>query len=89
MLHNWLTAGSNNRWMPPMSVDNAVLKKHVAAIKCCCTYPDSKGCLSREFGPTRADLPEGFSQGKGWVKGQESNLCKEILSSFQWDADKM
>lgn len=89
VLHTWLTAGSDFSWMPPRNVDQAVMKKHVAAMKCCCNNPNSKGCNTRKFGPTEADLPKGFNKGEGWVRGQESNLCKEILSSFQWNADKL
>ncbi len=88
-LSQWLTTGSRNNWMPPVHVDSGVIKKHVGALKCCCQYPESKGCLSRQFGPTEADVPVGFAQGEGWVKGEKEGLCLEVLESVQWGADKM
>lgn len=84
----WLTTSSRNSWMPPIKVDSAVVKKHIAALKCCCSNPHSKGCQTRKFGPTPADLPKGFSEGKGWISGQEPSLCKDLMQSAQWDADK-
>ncbi len=88
ILHKWLTAGTNSNWMPPRKVDLPVLKKHLAAIKCCCENPDSQGCSYRRFGPTEKDLPEGFSEGKGWIEGNKKKLCAEIINSYQWNADK-
>ena len=87
-LHRWLTPSSNASWMPPRNEDLAVVKKHVAAMKCCCNNPNAKGCKTRKFGPTQADLPEGFRKGEGWISGQGSNLCKGIMDSLQWNADK-
>ena len=83
----WMTTSSRNSWMPPMPVDSALFKKHVAAMKCCCENPHAQGCKTRKFGPTLADLPEGFSEEKGWIKGQETGLCKSTMESFQWKAD--
>lgn len=88
-LHAWLTTGSKGSWMPPRKADLALVKKHVAAIKCCCDNPDAKGCKNRIFGPTQTDLPRGFKKGEGWVSGQGANLCKGILNSSQWNADKL
>lgn len=88
-LDTWLTTGSNrNRWMPPTDATLDVIKKHVAAINCCCENPDAKGCKSRKFGPTEEELPKGFYEGKGWISGQEPGLCQGIIYSFQWAADK-
>ncbi len=89
ILHTWLTTGSSFSWMPPINMDLAMVKKHVAAMKCCCNNPSSKGCKTRQFGPTKADLPKGFKDGEGWVNGNESNLCQAILNSAQWNADKL
>lgn len=88
ILSAWLTSSSRHRWMPPMNIEPALVKKHVAAMKCCCENPYAEGCRTRKFGPTLADLPEGFSEGGGWVAGQEPGLCKDTMKSFQWDADK-
>jgi len=71
-----------------MHVDSALFKKHVAAMKCCCDNPHAQGCKTRKFGPTLADLPEGFGEGKGWISGQEPGLCKGAMESLQWNADK-
>ncbi|MDO8843346.1 MAG: hypothetical protein Q7U98_00360 [Methylicorpusculum sp.] len=87
VLSAWMTTSSRNSWMPPMPVDSALFKKHVAAMKCCCENPHAQGCKTRKFGPTLADLPEGFSEGKGWIKGQETGLCKSTIESFQWKAN--
>ncbi|WP_431067666.1 hypothetical protein [Methylotuvimicrobium sp.] len=88
-LSTWLTSGPNERnWMPPIAAAPALIKKHVAAMKCCCDNPQSQGCKSRKFGPTLADLPKGFHEGKGWVSGQEPGLCKDIMESYQWNANK-
>ncbi len=87
-LDTWLTASSKNRWMPPTDAKLDMVKKHVAAIRCCCQNPNAKGCRSRKFGPTEADLPEGFHEGKGWVKGQEAGLCESVIESPQWSGDK-
>jgi hypothetical protein len=87
-LSAWMTASARNSWMPPMPVDSGLFKKHVAAMKCCCDNPHAQGCKTRKFGPTLADLPEGFSEGKGWVSGQEPGLCKGAMESQQWNADK-
>ncbi len=86
-LHKWLTVGSDFSWMPPIDEDLTVIKKHLAAIKCCCNNPNAKGCRMRKFGPTQADLPAGFNQGKGWVNGQQDELCQGILESIQWNAN--
>lgn len=86
-LNTWLTASSKNRWMPPTEDKLDKIKKHVAAIQCCCQTPNAKGCRSRKFGPTEADLPEGFREGKGWVKGQEPGLCESVIESPQWTAE--
>lgn len=86
-LSSWLTTGSRNSWMPPIQVDSALLKKHLATMKCCCDNPHAQGCKTRKFGPTQADLPDGFSEGKGWISGQEPGLCKGTMESFQWKAD--
>jgi hypothetical protein len=87
-LNTWLTASTQNSWMPPIDVKLSLIKKHVAAMKCCCENPHAKGCRTRQFGPTLKDLPKGFSEGKGWIAGQEDGLCKSTMSSFQWNADK-
>lgn len=87
VLGSWLTNSSRNSWMPPMTVNHALVKKHVAAMKCCCANPRSKGCKIRKFGPTKADLPEGFAEGKGWVNGEESSLCESVIESYQWNAE--
>ncbi|GAB4258276.1 MAG: hypothetical protein Kow0065_07930 [Methylomicrobium sp.] len=87
-LSAWLTASSRHSWMPPISVDPATVKKHVAVLKCCCENPQAQGCRSRRFGPTEADLAEDFREGGGWVEGQEPGLCKNVMESFQWNADK-
>jgi hypothetical protein len=87
-LGSWLTTSSRNSWMPPIHVDPALVKKHVAAMKCCCENPHSLGCKTRKFGPTLADLPDGFAEGKGWIDGQEASLCNSIEKSVQWNADK-
>ena len=87
-LDTWLTASSKNRWMPPTNATLDVIKKHVAAIKCCCATPNAKGCKSRKFGPTAEELPNGFYEGKGWVSGQEPGLCESIIDSSQWGANK-
>jgi cytochrome c553 len=87
-LSAWMTTSTRNSWMPPTQVDLALYKKHVAAMKCCCENPQAQGCKTRKFGPTLADLPEGFSQGKGWVNGQEPGLCKGTMEGFQWNANK-
>lgn len=84
----WLTTSARNTWMPPVPVDLALYKKHVATMKCCCQNPQAKGCKTRKFGPTLADLPEGFSEGEGWSSGQESDLCQGTMQGFQWNADK-
>jgi cytochrome c553 len=88
ILSAWLTSSARNSWMPPMQVDSALFKKHVAAMKCCCDAPHSQGCKTRKFGPTLADLPEGFNEGKGWIEGEEPGLCKGVMESPQWGADK-
>lgn len=87
-LGSWLTTSSRNSWMPPISVDPALVKKHVAAMKCCCDNSHSLGCKTRKFGPTLADLPAGFFEGQGWVDGQEPSLCNSIENSVQWNADQ-
>jgi hypothetical protein len=87
-LNSWMTTSSQRSWMPPYPVDSALYKKHVAAMKCCCENPHAQGCKTRQFGPTQAELPEGFNQGKGWVNGQEAGLCKDTIEGFQWNADK-
>lgn len=87
-LSAWMTTSSRNSWMPPVDVDLALYKKHVAAMKCCCDNPQAKGCKTRKFGPTLADLPEGFAEGKGWVEGQEPGLCQSTMDSVQWNAEK-
>jgi cytochrome c553 len=87
-LSAWMTSSSRHSWMPPEPVDLALYKKHVAAMKCCCENPHSQGCKTRKFGPTAAELPEGFMQGKGWVNGEEPGLCKGTMEGFQWNADK-
>nr|WP_305908705.1 hypothetical protein [Methylomarinum sp. Ch1-1]MDP4521557.1 hypothetical protein [Methylomarinum sp. Ch1-1] len=86
VLSAWLTTSSRNSWMPPVNVDSALVKKHVAAMKCCCQNPQARGCKTRKFGPTKADLPEGFAEGKGWVSGQEPGLCAAVMDSLQWNA---
>lgn len=83
-LSAWLTNSSRNNWMPPEAVDTALYKKHVAAMKCCCENPKAQGCKVRTFGPTLADLPDGFSENKGWHEGQEPGLCKATMESNQW-----
>lgn len=88
-LSAWLTASSRNNWMPPIQVDSALFKKHVAAMKCCCENPHAQGCKVRKFGPTLADLPEGFLEGKGWISGQEPGLCQGTMEGFQWNADQL
>lgn len=85
-LNAWLTNGYRNSWMPPITVEPTLVKKHVAAMKCCCAQPTSKGCSYRKFGPTRADLPAGFDEGKGWVQGEDPGLCAATLESLQWNA---
>lgn len=85
-LGSWLTVNSRNSWMPPIPADPALVKKHISAMKCCCENPNSQGCKTRKFGPTLADLPEGFNEGKGWVDGQEPSLCNAIEHSVQWNA---
>lgn len=87
VLHAWLTAGSTFSWMPPIDMNPAVIKKHIAVMKCCCNNPSAKGCKKRNFGPTLSDLPKGFDQGKGWISGQESGLCQATMDSLQWNAD--
>lgn len=87
-LSSWMTTSSRNNWMPPIHVDLALYKKHIAAMKCCCENPHAQGCQTRKFGPTLADLPEGFSEGKGWVSGQEPGLCQGTIESLQWNAGK-
>lgn len=89
ILGAWLTTSSRHSWMPPISVEPAIVKKHVAAMKCCCDNPHAKGCYTRKFGPTEADLPLGFSEGKGWIKGRGAGLCQEVITSAQWNADKL
>ncbi|OQK18455.1 hypothetical protein AU255_11745 [Methyloprofundus sedimenti] len=88
-LHTWLTRSTSSKWMPPLIMDSALIKKHVATMKCCCNNPDAKGCKTRKFGPTLADLPKDFSKGEGWVSGQGANLCKGTMNSIQWNADKV
>ena len=88
-LSAWMTTSSRNNWMPPTSVDAALFKKHVAALQCCCQYPYSLGCRSRKFGPTVADLPAGFAEGKGWISGRDPGLCQGAMESLQWSADKL
>lgn len=89
-LSSWLTVSSRKlSWMPPIRVDAARIKKHVAALQCCCKNPRAKGCRSRRFGPTEADLPEGFEEGKGWVDGQETGLCDAVIKSYQWNAKEL
>ena len=87
-LSAWMTTSSRNSWMPPIPVEPALFKKHVAALQCCCQYPHAQGCRSRKFGPTIADLPLGFAEGKGWVSGSEPGLCQGAMESLQWSADK-
>lgn len=88
-LSAWLTSSSrNSSWMPPIQVDPARIKKHVAALQCCCQNPQAQGCKTREFGPTEADLPEGFEEGKGWIEGKEPGLCKSVMESYQWNAEE-
>lgn len=87
-LSAWLTPDAKTSWMPPMHMRSAVIKKHIAALKCCCQTPDAKGCRTREFGPTENDLPAGFKAGKGWVSGQEPGMCQDIINSFQWNAEE-
>jgi len=88
-LSAWLTTSSRNSWMPPIDVDTALFKKHVAAMKCCCENPHAQGCKVRKFGPTLADLPAGFDEGKGWSEGREAGLCQGIMEGFQWNADRL
>lgn len=83
-LSAWLTNSSRNSWMPPIQVDLALFKKHVAAMNCCCEYPDSQGCKVRKFGPDVTDLPNGFAEGKGWIDGQKPGLCKGLIDNMQW-----
>ncbi len=87
-LSAWMTTSSRNNWMPPIRVNSAMYKKHVAAMKCCCETPNSQGCKTRKFGPTEADLPEGFAEDKGWKSGTEAGLCQGITENTQWNADK-
>ncbi len=90
VLMPWLTTGAvQNRWMPPIEVELSQIKKHVSAIKCCCENPHAKGCKSRQFGPTRADLPKDFERGGGWVDGNEPGLCESIVESYQWNAEEL
>lgn len=84
-LSSWLTDSSRHNWMPPIKVDFAMLKKHIAAMKCCCDNPHSLGCKTRKFGPTIADLPKGFENNEGWEKGQEPGLCAAVEKSLQWN----
>lgn len=88
VLDSWLTEGARRRWMPPIDVDSAVIKKHSAVMKCCCENPRAKGCKSRRFGPRESDLPAGFSDGRGWVDGREAGLCQDMAQSFQWNGDQ-
>lgn len=87
-LFTWLTDNASFSWMPPGKVNYSLVKKHIAAMKCCCENPHAKGCKFRKFGPTRADLPKGFGDGKGWIKGQGTGLCQSIIESAQWNAEK-
>ena len=90
VLGSWLTLSSrHNSWMPPIKVDPALMKKHVAAMQCCCANPQSQGCQTRKFGPTVADLPAGFYEGKGWMAGQEPGLCEGVIHSAQWNAEQL
>jgi len=88
-LHTWLTISTNGKRMPPLIMDSTLVKKHVATMKCCCDNPNSQGCKTRQFGPTLADLPKGFSNVEGWINGQGENLCKGTMNSLQWSADKV
>lgn len=74
-LHQWLTTGNKTNWMPPIKVDAKTLYRHIQAMDCCCKNPNAKGCLTRKIGPTEDDLPEGFAQGKGWVKSTGPGEC--------------
>lgn len=74
-LHHWLTKGPKNNWMPPVDMGVKSLKKHVAAMECCCKNPGAKGCLTRKLGPTEADLPKGFKEGKGWLESRGPREC--------------
>jgi hypothetical protein len=71
--------------MPPEDVDDNLFKKHVAAMKCCCENPKSKGCRTRKFGPTLEDLPQNFNLGQGWIDGTEDALCEAVTKSSQWN----
>ncbi len=75
-LRKWLTVGDKANWMPPVDIGVKSINKHIDAMKCCCQNPQAKGCLTRQFGPTKADLPAGFDRGEGWLESKGPGVCQ-------------